>query len=90
MIWVILMFVSGICWGAGTTASPVVTHPDPATQREFQNSYQAINSKPSIYSGAGAPTYAPSKVGDIYISTTTSKVYMSTSTVSAGSWTVLN
>jgi hypothetical protein len=60
---------------------------------EMQNIYQNIpnkNTTPAIYIGAGAPSFTPGKIGDIFVSTTTSKVYLSTSTVTSGSWSVLN
>lgn len=69
--------------------TPLLTHPDPDNEREFQNVYQGINTKPSIATGASIPTYSPSKIGDLYISTSTSKVYIATATA-RGSWAVLN
>lgn len=83
------LLVVGFWTVCHASSSPVLTHEDPATQREFQNSYQAINTKPSIFISAGAPTFQPSKIGDLDISTTTSKVYISTS-VASGGWIVLN
>ena len=60
---------------------------------EMQNIYQNIPNKtttPAIYIGAGAPSFTPGKIGDIFVSTTTSKVYLSTSTATSGSWAVVN
>lgn len=76
------------CFGANST--PLLTHSDPSNEREFQNVYQTISKAPSILTGAGAPAFAPQKIGDIYVSTTTSKVYISTSATSASSWAIMN
>lgn len=72
------------------TQTPILAHEEPAIQREFQNAYQSINVKPSVSSGAGAPSKAPGKLGDIYISTTTAKVYIATATATSASWVVVN
>lgn len=85
------IFISIIALNSwGQQATPLLVHEDPQTQREFQNTYQSINSKPSISKGAGAPNSAPSKVGDIYISTSTSKIYIATGTVTSSSWMIIN
>lgn len=73
-----------------TNPTPLLTHKDAADQREFQNVYQNINAKPSTTIGAGAPTFAPRNFGDIFISTTTSKIYIATGTANSGSWAVIN
>jgi hypothetical protein len=77
-------------FSASNNLNVVVPHKDPAIEREFQNSYQAISAKPTIFTGAGAPTTTPIKIGDIYVSTTTSKIYISTSAATSGSWAIIN
>jgi len=92
----VLLFLLGcggvmVCWGAAPSQSNVIIpHQDPANQREFQNVYQVLNTKPNIYIGAGAPSFAPQKQGDIFISTSTSKVYISTDTLTSSSWAIVN
>lgn len=72
------------------TQTPLLPHSDPSNEREFQNVYQTISKSPSVYSGSGTPTKAPVKLGDFYINTSTSKVYIATGTATSGSWTALN
>ena len=92
--WIVFLFLVLCCavewsWGSNaTTATPLLVH-DPQTQREFQNVYQSINAKSSIYSGGPAPASAPSKVGDVYISTNTVHMYMSTATKDSNSWLLI-
>lgn len=89
-LWAFLL-AAGLWTLAHAIQGPVLSHNDnPANEREFQNVYQGFNTKPDIYTGAGAPTFAPKKIGDIYISTTTSKVYIATSAVTSTSWNVVN
>ena len=75
-----------VSWGA----CPLLSHADPDQQREFQNLCQQIASSPLVTAKAGAPTITPRRVGDIYISTTTAKVYIATATATSGSWAVVN
>jgi hypothetical protein len=75
-------------WSAQTTT--VVPIPDPATYHDIQNLSQGLSAKPDITSGAGVPTASPGKIGNIYVNTSNGKVYISTSTQSAGSWAILN
>lgn len=75
---------------ANATQTPLLPHKDPSDEREFQNVYQTISKGPAIFSGTGAPSTAPNKAGDLYINTSTSKVYIATGTVTSGSWTLLN
>lgn len=77
-------------WSWADTQSPILVHQDNANQREFQNVYQSINVRPVVFSGSGASTATPRKIGDIYIDTSAGKVYISTSAVSAGGWALLN
>lgn len=79
------------CFAVSGNTSVVIPHQaDPAIEHEFQNVYSSINLKATISSGAGAPATTPSKVGDIYINTSAGKVYVSTGTVTSGSWAILN
>jgi hypothetical protein len=77
-------------FSASNNLNPVVPHKDPAIEREFQNNYQAISQKPTIFIGAGVPAFSPSKIGDIFVSTTTSKIYISTATSTPQGWDVVN
>ena len=77
-------------WTLVHASCPLLTHEDTSDQREFQNVCQVINTKPSVYTGSGAPPQAPERVGDIYIATSTAKVYISTATVTKASWAILN
>lgn len=45
---------------------------------------------PSISSGIVAPASTPAKVGNVYIDTVLSKVYISTGTSSSADWKILN
>ena len=45
---------------------------------------------PIITSGSGAPTSIPKKLGDIYVRTDTSKIYMATGVSASADWTILN
>jgi hypothetical protein len=74
----------------GVNPTPLVTHKDVGEQREFQNMYQNMAKNPSIFIGAGAPSFAPQKAGDIFISTSTSKVYISKDNVDPTSWLLMN
>jgi len=78
------------CFSATTTSSPLLVHKDPKDQKEFQNLYQTLSRAPSIFLSAGAPGNAPQKIGDIDVSTTTGKVYISTAIASSASWALLN
>ena len=73
-------------WGA----CPLLAHADPDQQREFMNLCSQIASSPLVTAKAGAPAITPRRVGDIYISTTTAKVYIATATATSGSWVVVN
>jgi len=43
-----------------------------------------------ITSGSGAPSSTPSKIGNIYVDTAGSKVYVSTAISASGDWKILN
>lgn len=75
---------------AGINPTPLLPHKDQGDQREFQNVYQNMAKGPAIYIGAGAPNFAPQKIGDEFISTTTAKIYFATATVNSSSWMIVN
>jgi len=84
-----LFIVPCISYAAG----PVYSHKDETTQREFTELYSISAEKktsPKIYQTAGAPTFAPLKIGDMAVSTTTGKVYIATATATSGSWAIMN
>lgn len=83
--------LAAVCCAVSTNVNVIIPqNNDPVSQRNFQNVYSAINSKPSISSGAGVPALAPVKVGDIYINTSAGKVYIATGTANSGSYAILN
>jgi len=49
-----------------------------------------LDSKPLITTGILAPTSTPTKIGDIFVNTTGSKVYISKGTSSSADWLILN
>jgi hypothetical protein len=77
-------------FAGSNSTTPLYHHTDPLVEREFQNSYQTMSRAPAIFTGAGAPAFAPSKVGDTYISTSTQKIYISTATATKASWMIVN
>ena len=77
-------------FGVTNKTTPLYSHDDPKINREFQNAYQTMARSPAILVGAGAPNFAPQKQGDIYLSTSTAKIYIATGTATSGSWTVVN
>ncbi len=62
--------------------TPVVVYADPTTHRLLVDTV--------AYSGAGVPGTTPTAIGQIYVDTNATKVYISTGTVNSGSWTILN
>lgn len=85
---VLALLASPLC-----AEGPLFKHKDGFVDREFGNAYNDIRyakKSPTVMVGSGAPTSTPRRVGDIYISTTTSKVYFSTATVNSASWIVVN
>lgn len=72
------------------SACPLLPHSDINEEREFQGVCQSIDTKPSVFLSAGAPSFTPRRIGDIDISTTTSKVYIATATATSGSWAIVN
>lgn len=68
-----------------STADATVTTPftvDPATGK-----LQVGN---AVQSGVSAPATTPSSIGQFYVATGTSKLYVSTCTTSSACWTILN
>lgn len=62
-----------------------------ATKVPTQQSVKAyVDAKPTISSGAGAPSSTPSKVGDIYIDTTGDDAYVAVGTASSADWEKTN
>lgn len=58
-----------------------------ATKVPTQQSVKAYaDTKPTISSGAGAPSSTPTKVGDIYIDTTGDDAYIAVGTASSSDW----
>lgn len=90
-LWLFLFLFCALSFRlASATQTPLLPHKDPSDEREFQNVYQTISKSPNVYTGSGSPSTAPIKVGDFYINTSASKVYIATGTATSGSWTVLN
>lgn len=88
---ILWLFLSAPVWAVGSTqTTPLVPHKDPQIEREFQHTYSTMANAPSVYISAGAPSGTPAKLGDIDISTTTSKIYIATATLTSGSWIVIN
>lgn len=87
----LLLLLPSIVFGVN---GPKYTYPTPrGLDDEMHNIYNNMPNKavtPSVYIGSGAPSFVPPKVGDLFISTSTSKVYLSTSAVTTGSWAILN
>lgn len=82
----LLFFISPVY---GKIAGPLYTHEE-REQKEFEHLYAGVNLPPAVTVGHGAPTSRPNSIGDIFVSTTTSKVYIATGTLNSGSWTVIN
>ena len=83
-----LLFLLSIpCFAGG----PVYTHGSPANEefRIVYNEKADKSSVPFIFSGSGAPSVVAKKIGDIYVDTSNSKVYVS-SAASATAWMAVN
>ena len=85
-IFLLICAILESCFSATNTTTPLYQHEDPRVEREFQNVYQTAARSPGIFTGANAPAFTPVKVGDIYISTSTSHIYTATATVNSASW----
>lgn len=89
MILVIALLLIGIPVFAD---GPAYRH-EGKTQEEFQILYNEKADKrttPKIYTSTSTPTFAPSKYGDIFVNTTSGKVYIASGTSNSGSWAILN
>lgn len=89
MIIILILLMAIPTWAK----SPKYSYKDPHLNDEISQIYFEITKAqqaPKVFQGVGAPTLTPQKIGDIYVSTTTSKVYLSTGTATSGDWAVLN
>lgn len=89
MIFFFILLLVTPLWAKG----PKYRYKEPLLNDEIAQIYNEITkaqSSPRLFKGAGAPTMVPARIGDIYVSTTTSKVYLSTGTATSASWAVLN
>ena len=62
--------------------TPVVLYADPVTHR--------LLVQLAVSNGAGSPSSTPTALGQVYIDTQNTKVYISTGTTNSGNWTVMN
>lgn len=89
MIFLLIILLAIPTWAKG----PRYSYKDPHLNDEISQIYYEITkaqAAPRIFKGSGAPASIPTRIGDIYVSTTTSKVYLSTGTATSASWAVLN
>ena len=73
-------------------SGPIYTHPQPV-QEEFRIIYTEkaeARTSPKIFTSTAIPSVAPEKIGDIFINTSTGKVYIATGTANSGSFAILN
>ena len=73
-------------------SGPIYTHPQP-TQEEFRVLYTEkaeARTAPKIFTSTAIPSVAPEKIGDIFINTSTGKVYIATGTANSGDFAILN
>lgn len=56
----------------------------------FNRVYLLLKGSPYISNGIIAPTSTPQKIGDMYIDTVLSKVYVATGTTNSSDWKILN
>lgn len=61
-----------------------------ALKSTYDTAVSNINSAPTIYSGSGAPSSTPLKIGDLYIDITNSKLYFAKGTSSSANWIIAN
>lgn len=52
--------------------------------------YKTHFTAPSVSSGLNAPSSTPSRVGNIYVATSTGKGYIAAGTTSSADWKILN
>jgi hypothetical protein len=72
--------LSGISSSDGVSVVPI--YADATTHRLLVNN--------AVTSGTSTPATTPTALGQIYIKTDTSKVYISTGTSSSSDWTIVN
>ena len=75
-----------------SAAGPVYVHEQPA-QSEFRNIYERaadVSFTPKIFTGTSTPSFRPEKVGDLFVNTSSGKVYVSTGSANSGDWAILN
>lgn len=70
---------------ASVNPTPLLPHKDENDEREFQNVYQNMAKGPAVYMG-NTPNSIPQKIGDLFVSTTTGSVYLSSGTKNSGQW----
>ncbi len=85
--------------GPGSSTDNAIVRWDGTTGATVQNSgvtvsdvgvFAGTSNVPYITTGVNAPGSTPGKVGDIFVDTTHTKVYVATGTGSSADWTVLN
>ena len=83
-------YVTTTARGVGGTTEQTHTTNEPVrmnlTAEHYAEIQDELDTKPTISSGAAAPVTTPSKVGDIYIETTTPALYFSAGTVDSDDW----
>ncbi len=72
------------------SASPIRRHPDVAITAEFQNLYAQLSTRPAVSHGSGAPSFAPVRIGDVYLDTSAKKEYRAFGVESASDWVAVN
>lgn len=78
---------------SGVTDDQKQQYDKASTMREFTEIYSRMADRattPRLLVGAGAPSFSPGKFGDLFVSTTTGKVYIATATLTSLSWAVMN
>jgi hypothetical protein len=76
--------------GAGARASGIETSLTLGSTTKIPTSGAVTDACPIISSGTSAPATTPTKVGDMYINTSTNKLYIATGTASSADWTITN
>jgi len=56
----------------------------------FNAIFRLLSKSPTIFTGLVAPTTTPDKIGDMFIDTVLSKVYVATGVSSSSDWKILN
>jgi len=82
-----------VCSERGVGGTTAQTHEiGEAVRMNYTAEHQAEidTMKSTVSSGAGVPASTPTKIGDIYVDTTNSKVYISKGISSNADWLILN